>query len=113
MTFVCSATGIPTPLIQWYQGDLLLNGTGLGINSRVNLTTTVNAMRELGSVMSSLTISATMGGDSGTYICVATSVITNYTQTTQGRSDEIVKLFVQGEYMLKMLSVEQTFSVNI
>ena len=105
VTFECSATGIPTPLIQWYQSDLLLNGTGPGINSRVNLTTTVNiSLGELSTAISSLTISDTMGGDSGNYTCAATNVLTNYTEMTEGRKIVIIELFVQGKLMLKILS---------
>ena len=107
VTFVCSATGIPTPLIQWYQGDLLLNGTGPGINSRVNLTTTVNtSLGELSTAISSLTISDTMGGDSGNYTCTATSVLTNYTEMTEGNNIEIIELYVQGKFMLKIKSMQ-------
>ena len=105
MTFECSATGIPTPLIQWYRGDLLLNGTGPGINSRVNPTTTVNtSLGELSTAMSSLTVSDTMGGDSGNYTCVATNVLTNYTEMTERRKVVIIELFVQGKLMLKKLT---------
>ena len=105
VTFECSATGIPTPLIQWYRGDLLLNGTGPGINSRVNPTTTVNtSLGELSTAISSLTISDTMGGDSWNYTCVATNVLTNYTEMTERRKVVIIELFVQGKLMLKILS---------
>ena len=97
-TFDCSATGGPTPLIQWYQGDLLLDGTGLGINSRVDLTSTVNdgSLGEIGTVMSTLAISNTVGSDSGTYTCLATNVLTNYTQMIEERAEERIDLFVQG-----------------
>ena len=94
-TFNCSATGIPTPLIQWYQGNLLLNGTGLG--SRVDMSSTVNApFGEVGEVVSMLTISNTMGADSGNYTCVATNELINYTETIVGRDQESIALFVQG-----------------
>ena len=100
-TFDCSATGIPTPDIQWYSGDLLLNGTGPGINTRVGLTLTANAPRgELGTAMSMLTINDTVGSDSGLYTCVATNLLTNYTEEVNGSDDENTDLFVQGTYNL-------------
>ena len=106
VTFECSATGIPTPLIQWYQGDLLLNGTGPGINSRVNLITTETApLGELSTAISSLTISDTMGGDSGNYTCAATNVLTNYTEMSEERKVVIIELFVQGKHVFKVLSM--------
>ena len=100
VTFVCSATGIPTPLIQWYRGDLLLNGTGPGINSRVNLTTTVNEpLGELGNAMSTLTINDTMGGDSGDYTCVASNKQFGSDEVIEAADQDTIELFVQGLYM--------------
>ena len=99
VTFVCSATGIPTPLIQWYRGDLLLNGTGPGINTRVNVTSTEDTpLGELGTVMSTLTISDTIGSDTANYTCVATNELTNYTEMAVATNNEMIELFVQGKY---------------
>ena len=96
--FKCSATGIPTPLIQWYQGDLLLNGTGPGINSRVNLTTTETPpLNNFGISASILTIRDTIGSDTGAYTCAATSVLTNYTEVAENRDEERIELVVQGD----------------
>ena len=100
--FDCSATGIPTPLIQWYRGDLLLNGTGPGINARVNVMNSASiSLGELGTVMSTLTISDTIGNDSANYTCVATNELTNFTEILEERSDEIIELFVQGKYIVE------------
>ena len=56
--------------------------------------------------MSFPTISGTMGGDSGSYICVATNVLTNYTEMIEGRKVVIIELFVQGKFMIKILSMQ-------
>ena len=57
---------------------------------------TSTALGEIGTVMSTLTISNTMGSDSRTYTCTATNVLTNYTQMIEERAEESTELFVQG-----------------
>ena len=70
----------------------------MGINSRVGLTSTVNdgSLGELGTVMSTLTISNTVGSDSGNYTCIATNELTNYAQMIEETAEERIELFVQG-----------------
>ena len=98
VTFECSATGTPTPLIQWYQGDLLLNGTGPGINSRVELTSVmIVPLGEHGTTRSTLAISYTMGGDSENYTCIASNQLINNDKITEARDQETIELFIQGK----------------
>ena len=91
VTFVCAATGIPAPTIQWYRGNMLLNGT----NSRITINDTVFSMPfgDVASVGSSLSIDSTLGSDSGTYRCMATN---NLNDMEIGIDEENVALFVQG-----------------
>ena len=95
VTFVCTATGIPAPTIQWYIGSMLVNGT----NSRITVNDTVFSMPvgDVASVGSSLTIDSTLGSDSGTYRCVATNNLINIDDMEIGIDEENVTLFVQGK----------------
>ena len=114
VTFECSATGIPTPLIQWYQGDLLLNGTGPGINSRVNLTTAVNApLDELGTAMSTLTINDTIGGDSGNYTCVASNKWFSSDEVMRAIDLDTIELLVQGKctFVYRTIAIQPSMHV--
>ncbi len=97
-TFVCTATGLPTPLVQWYRGDLLLNGTGMDINSRVELNNTMmdGTQGQISTVISIITITDTIGDDSDTYSCVASNVMINIDAMEDGRDQQNVTLFVQG-----------------
>ena len=98
VTFVCAATGIPAPTIQWYRGNLLLNGT----NSRITINDTVSSMPfgDVASVGSSLSIDSTLGSDSGTYRCVATNNLINMNDMEIGIDEENVTLFVQGSLII-------------
>ena len=95
MTFVCAATGIPAPTIQWYRGNLLLSGT----DSRITINDTVSSMPfgDVAYVGSSLSIDSTLGSDSGTYRCVATNNLININDMEIGIDEENVTLFVQGK----------------
>ena len=97
-TFVCTATGLPTPLVQWYRGDLLLNGTGMDIISRVELNNTMmdGSLGQISTVISMITITDTIGGDSDTYSCVASNALLNNDVMEDGRNQQDVTLFVQG-----------------
>ena len=104
VTFVCTATGIPAPTIQWYRGSMLLNGT----NSRITVNDTASSMPvgDVASVGSSLTIDSTLGSDSGTYRCVATNNLINIDDMEIGSDEENVTLFVQGKHIvLKKISL--------
>ena len=105
VTFECSATGIPTPLIQWYQNDLLLNGTGPGINSRVDLTSIMNAPNgKLHISWSTLAINPIMGGDSGNYTCIASNQLIDNDEITEVRVQETIELFVQRAVLCQQLN---------
>ena len=96
VTFVCAATGIPAPTIQWYRGNMLLSGT----DSRITINDTVFSMPfgDVASVGSSLSIDSTLGSDSGTYRCVATNNLINIDDMEIGIDEENVTLIVQGTF---------------
>ncbi len=100
-TFVCTATGLPTPLVQWYRGDLLLNGTGMGIISRVEVNNTMmyEILGQISTVKSMITITDTIGSDSDIYSCVASNALINNGVMEDGRDQQDVTLFVQGTVM--------------
>ncbi len=98
VTFQCSATGTPLSYINW-----LLNGSRLedlpGYSSRVSLgNASQPVLVETGggtiySVTRSLTLSATMDDDSGTYSCEAFNNNTRAPSITQD-----FELFVRGNH---------------
>ena len=98
VTFVCIATGLPTPLVQWYRGDLFLNGTGMDINSRVELNNTMmdGSLGQISTVISMITITDTIGGDSDTYSCAASNALINNGVMENGIDQQNATLFVQG-----------------
>ena len=109
VTFVCTATGLPIPLVQWYRGDLLLNGTGGEINSRVVLNNiiTYGSLGQISTVISMITITDTIGGDSDTYSCVASNALINNGLMENGRDQQNVTLFVQGTVIISLLPLDQ------
>ena len=95
VTFMCNATGIPPPTIQWYRDQTLLSGTmgsDLELNSRVVVDepTIESSLGEVSSVSRSLTVMNAMDGDTGTYRCEATN------EAMGGIDMENFELFVQG-----------------
>ena len=99
VTFMCNATGIPPPTIQWYRDQTLLSGTmgsdfsGTDLNSRVVVdepTIESSLGEEVSTVSRSLTVMNAMDGDTGTYRCEATN------EAMGGMDMENFELFVQG-----------------
>ena len=96
VTFMCNATGIPPPTIQWYRDKTLLSGTmgsDTGLNSRVVVDdpNVQPSLGEVSTVSRSLTVMNAMDGDTGTYRCEATNEAMN------GTDMEEFELFVQGK----------------
>ena len=104
VTFLCNATGIPPPTIQWYRDQTLLSGTigsdfsGTELNSRVVVDdpNVQSSLGEVSTVSRSLTVMNAMDGDTGTYRCEATNEAMN------GTDMEEFELFVQGKTSVKM-----------
>ena len=90
VTFVCTATGIPPPTIQWFRdGVLLSSGVMLSEPSQ----TMVPAPMGTGTIYQverTLTFNTT-GSDTGTYTCEASNI--NVVQPTTAQN---FTLFVQG-----------------
>ena len=99
VTFMCNATGIPPPTIQWFRDQTLLSGTmgsdfsGTDLNSRVVVDE--SSLGEVSSVSRSLTVMNAMDGDTGIYRCAATNEAMN------GTDMEEFELFVQGKIWYK------------
>ena len=97
VTFMCNATGLLPPTIQWYRDQTLLSGTmssdfsGTDPNSRVVVDepTIESSLGEVSTVSRSLTVMNAMDGDTGTYRCEATNEAMN------GTDMENFELFVQ------------------
>ena len=112
-TFECNATGIPAPVIRWYNGseELTFSGSGLAqgsgemmlapenLGSRIDIQTSGRYYLTSGgyvfSVVSVLTISPTVGSDSGEYNCSASNTVGASMMAAEDR--ETTYLFVQGE----------------
>ena len=73
--FQCTATGIPLPMLYWFNGSMPLNGTSprvsLGFLEVQNLSFPV--------VIQNLTIENTSAEDSGMYSCIAENEVINDT----------------------------------
>ena len=99
VTFMCNATGIPPPTIQWYRDQTLLSGTmgsdfnDTDLNSRVVVDepSVQSSLGEVSSISRSLTVMNAMDGDTGTYRCEATN------EAMGGIDMEEFELFVQGK----------------
>ena len=95
-SFYCNASGFPAPSLQWYKED----GT--------NLTLLVNSTKYLisnstgeESSQGSLTITESNPFDTATYICVASSVVGNDSQSSSlrvyGKTESLLPIWPQGK----------------
>ena len=73
--FQCSATGIPLPMLYWFNGSMLLDET----NPRVSLGLLEEQNFSLPLVTQNLTIGNTSAQDSGMYSCFAQNEVGNDT----------------------------------
>ena len=90
VTFMCVASGVPSPDIQWYIGDTLLIST-IDMRVMIDDADVTEPERELATVTRALSISNTNINDSRTdYTCRASNTAVN---GTRSRGFE---LFVQG-----------------
>ena len=94
IVFMCNATGIPTPEIQWRRGSMILdpadNSTFAG-RLELSSPSVDEPERSVSSTTRTLTVNNTMEGDAGGYSCVATN------DAAVGRDDANFQLFVQGK----------------
>ena len=103
VTFVCRARGIPVPIITWNRGGLPLTGTDLmfgmeDLNSRIvleppSLSLVMTPGGNVYEAERNLTISNSMGIDTGTYTCEADNGV-------QPNDTQDFELFVQGNSLL-------------
>ena len=95
VVFICNATGIPAPDIQWLRGseihDPAVNST-LAQRLQLSTPTVDEPDRSVSTVTRMLTISNTMESDADMYSCVATN------NASTGRAQEDFTLFVQGTF---------------
>ena len=89
VTFVCTASGIPPPTIQWFRdGVLLSSGVTLSGPSQMMISTVTGMIYQ---VERTLTFNTTTN-DTGTYVCEASNI--NEVQPTATQN---FTLFVQGK----------------
>ena len=90
VTFVCNATGIPPPSIEWYRGGKLLNAS---MDSRLIISSQIVAAphRSLATVGRTLTVNRVMANDTDTrYSCNATN------EASRGMASAQFELIVEG-----------------
>ena len=94
VTIECIATGLPMPLIKWYQGDTLLSNGSEMADSQFNMSNTVysSSSSEVPTVSSTLSFSVTSVGFASNYTCLATNML----GSTEGHDEEEIILTVQG-----------------
>ena len=92
--FVCRATGIPAPIVNWYRNGILLSEN---VDQRISLGTPVQTPPEgpdgMYSVVRLLNFLSTRVGDSNTYTCLASNQNTQMPNATQD-----FQLFVNGRF---------------
>ena len=81
VTFQCSVTGIPSPVITWYRNGALLPGGDPRIS--VGVATEGQLSSGVYEVMQNLVIESTVDSDSGTYSCSGSNAAGNDTDSFQ------------------------------
>ena len=103
-SFQCNATGIPIPVARWFRGSQELVpvsfGESLNLSSRIIINDSVyddysTPDGNVNLVESILTITPTLGSDSGTYSCNVSNVVG--TSQLLAEDGEFTELFVQGK----------------
>ena len=90
VTFKCVATGVPSPDIQWYRGETLINST-IDMRVMIDVGDVTEPERELATVTRALSLSNTNINDSRTnYTCRASNIAMN------GIDFRNFELYVQG-----------------
>ena len=102
VTFTCSATGIPPPVITWMRNGVVLDEN---TEPRVSLNfsnpeTVSTADGDIYLVTHTLAISSTRNGDSDNYTCVASNGNTVTPSVTQ-----VFELVVQGRLLFYLYTV--------
>ena len=92
IVFVCGATGIPAPTVNWYRNDVILNEA---TNNRVSIAPpSITQPDDVFSVLHTLTIDSTRDSDSDTYTCVADNGNRRMPNDTLN-----IELFVRGTFI--------------
>ena len=97
VTFQCSATGIPDPVIMWFRNGVELSGARVSIEEPSSMNFTRGGDGEtVRRVTRTLQLSNTQDDDSGTYTCNATN--------SAGSDYQPFELIVQGNRLANSLS---------